>query len=191
MIPMSSTKWTQIFNIGQYPWGGQYRPRAFAVVRAKETTLEIMLWCEEPFVTPACKKANGPVYLDSCLEAFVMFYPQYTEGYINFEMNALGTLLLQFGEGRHDRRFLRPGTDALFPKVVPFQAARKWGVKLEVPFLFAQKIYGLAETVNIRNIRANFYKCGDCPGKEHYACWIPPQTTEPDFHRPESFQRIL
>ena len=150
-----------------------------------------MLWCEEPFVTPACKKANGPVYLDSCLEAFVMFYPQYTEGYINFEMNALGTLLLQFGEGRHDRRFLRPGADALFPKVVPFQAARKWGVKLEVPFLFAQKIYGLAEAVNIRNIRANFYKCGDCPGKEHYACWIPPQTTEPDFHRPESFQRIL
>ena len=107
---MSSTKWTQIFNIGQYPWGGQYRPRAFAVARATETTLEIILWCEEPFVTPACKKANGPVYLDSCLEAFVMFYPQYTEGYINFEMNALGTLLLQFGEGRHDRRFLRPGT---------------------------------------------------------------------------------
>ena len=116
MIPMSSTKWTQIF------------PRAFAVVRATETTLEIMLWCEEPFVTPACKKANGPAYLDSCLEAFVMFYPQYTEGYINFEMNALGTLLLQFGEGRHDRRFLRPGADALFPKVVPFQKmGRKTG----------------------------------------------------------------
>lgn len=137
---MSSTKWTQIFNIGQYPWGGQYRPRAFAVVRATETTLEIMLWCEEPFVTPACKKANGPVYLDSCLEAFVMFYPQYTEGYINFEMNALGTLLLQFGEGRHDRRFLRPGADALFPKVVPFQAARKWGVKLEVPFYLRKNL---------------------------------------------------
>lgn len=188
---MSSTKWTQIFNIGQYPWGGQYRPGAFAVARATETTLEVILWCEEPFVPPACKKANGPVYLDSCLEAFVMFYPQHTEGYINFEMNALGTLLLQFGKGRHDRRFLKPEADMLFPQAFPFQTAGKWGVKLEVPVLFVQKIYGLAEPVNLRNIRANFYKCGACPGKEHYACWVPPQTPEPDFHRPESFQRIL
>ncbi len=191
MTPISSTKWTQIFNIGQYPWGGQYRPGAFAVARATETALEIILWCEEAFVPPACKKANGPVYLDSCLEAFVMFYPQHTESYINFEMNAWGTLLLQFGGGRQDRRFLRPGEDALFPKVVPFQAARKWGVKLEVPLLFVQKIYGLDEAVKVRDIRANFYKCGACPGKEHYACWVPPQTPEPDFHRPESFQRIF
>ncbi|MBN3010228.1 carbohydrate-binding family 9-like protein [Ruthenibacterium lactatiformans] len=150
-----------------------------------------MLWCEEAFALPACKQANGPVYLDSCLEAFVMFYPQYTEKYLNFEVNALGTLLLQIGKGKWDRRFLTPPQDGMFPKVTNFQAKGKWGVKLEVPVLFVQRVYGITEAIDIRKVRANFYKCGALQGKEHYACWAPIVAPQPDFHCPESFQHVI
>ena len=51
-------------------------------------------------------KPNSLVCLDSCLEVFLNPYPDFTRDYLNFEMNAAGTLLLQKGPDRAHRSFV-------------------------------------------------------------------------------------
>lgn len=146
------------------------------------------LWCAEPYAPPACTRDGGPVYLDSCLEAFVAFYPEAGNAYINFEMNAAGALLMQFGAARADRRALKRTERG--PFVTPFADAVSWGVQLDVPFAFVQRVYGMPAAPRIDSFRGNFYKCGAAAGREHYACWAPVETPAPDFHRPEAFRPL-
>lgn len=174
------------FEIGYRPWGGAYHPAAYAEMTAIPDGIRFCLWCEEPFAVPACTQDNGPVYMDSCLEAFVDFYPQAKRGYINFEMNAAGALLMQFGPDRGHRRFLTRAETG--PKVNPFTAENTWGVQLDVPFSFVQEVYTASQPPDPACLRGNFYKCGSAP--EHYICWAPVQTPAPDFHRPEFFQTL-
>lgn len=128
------------------------------------------------------------MYLDSCLEAFLAFYPEAGSAYINFEMNASGALLMQFGPDRANRRMLERADGA--PRVTPFSGDAEWGVVLDVPFAFVQRVYGMAEPPRAEALRGNFYKCGAVPGREHYLCWAPIDAPAPDFHRPECFRPV-
>ena len=177
-----------LFEIACWPWGGEYRPKAYAKMQEIPGGIEIRLWCEEVFAPPACTEDGGPVYLDSCLEAFMAFYPEAGDAYINFEMNAAGALLMQFGPERAGRCALEKTNDG--PFVTPFSDDASWGVRLDVPYAFIQKVYGMPAPPRIERIRGNFYKCGAVAGREHYACWAPIQTPAPDFHRPEFFQPL-
>ena len=116
------------------------------------------------------------------------FYPEAGDAYINFEMNAASALLMQFGPERAGRCALEKTNDG--PFVTPFSDDASWGVQLDVPFAFVQKVYGMPAPPRIERIRGNFYKCGAVAGREHHACWAPIRTPAPDFHRPEFFQPL-
>lgn len=67
------------------------------------------------------KTDGDPVYKDSCLEFFINFYPNMlSRGYLNFEMNAFGTLLVEYGVDNFQRRMVlnllstRPFNDTKF-----------------------------------------------------------------------------
>ena len=51
---------------------------------------------------------NDPVCEDSCVEFFVR--PSCDKRYINFEVSAIGTMLIGLGEGREERLALIPDT---------------------------------------------------------------------------------
>ena len=92
--------------ITKYPWGGSFCPEAFAEAKLTGSGLKFRLWCCEKHPRVTMTKPNSLVCLDSCLEVFLNPYPDFTRDYLNFEMNAAGTLLLQKGPDRAHRSFV-------------------------------------------------------------------------------------
>ena len=127
--------------ITKYPWGGSFCPEAFAEAKLTGSGLNFRLWCCEKHPRVTMTKPNSLVCLDSCLEVFLNPYPDFTRDYLNFEMNAAGTLLLQKGPDRAHRSFVNLAVPH-YPQVHAWQLPDVWGVELEVPFAFLQQIYG-------------------------------------------------
>ena len=76
---------TAVLPIACYPWGGTYRPAAWAQCGLDGESLHLLLWCQEDNRDkPRYLHDNEPVYTDSCLEAFLACYPQRSEEYVNF-----------------------------------------------------------------------------------------------------------
>jgi hypothetical protein len=148
-----------------------------------------MFRVEDRYVRAVAARTQDPVYKDSCVEFFVDMFPEKRLGYVNFEMNAAGTLLAQFGPDRNHRQPLWP-EDLAMTDVIHGQAGDSWHVEYGVPLAFFRKLYGDDIRPGHR-AAANFYKCGDDTPVPHYGAWSPVGTPAPDFHRPEFFGEIL
>ncbi|MCD8081470.1 MAG: hypothetical protein LUF04_14050 [Bacteroides sp.] len=137
---------------------------------------------------------NGDVWKDSCVEFFLS--PAGDKVYYNLECNCAGTLLIGAGSTRQGRmrapveitsrvdRWCSLGRE-------PFQERPDtggWEVALLIPVeaFFQHRISSLSG----RQIRANFYKCGDELKTPHFVSWNPIHTPKPDFHRPEFFGNL-
>lgn len=144
--------------ITKYPWGGSFCPEAFAEAKLTGSGLKFRLWCCEKHPRVTMTKPNSLVCLDNCLEVFLNPYPDFTRDYLNFEMNAAGTLLLQKGPDRAHRSFVNLAVPH-YPQVHAWQLPDVWGVELEVPFAFLQQIYGPAAPALPQNPVGNFYQC--------------------------------
>lgn len=137
---------------------------------------------------------NEPVYRDSCVEFFVQPLGVPGSPYINFEMNAAGTLLLARGATRGERESLGAG-DLEGVLIEPHGLSESegrtcWALSLFVPFAWlADMVPGFRAQAGAV-LRANFYKCGDDTAVPHYGSWNPMTAPRPDFHRPEDFGEI-
>lgn len=182
---------TPVLPIACYPWGGDYRPDAWAQCGLEGEDLLVLLWCrEDNRDQPRYVHDNEPVYTDSCLEAFLACYPGKSDVYVNFEVNRSGAMLAQYGTGRQERTFLTPERfpGVPFPKAKAFAYGEGWGVQVRAPLRFLQTLYGMETLPDPQCMRGNFYKCAEIPDREHYACWAPIEAPRPDFHRPEFFR---
>ena len=126
--------------ISKYPWGGSFCPEAFAEAKLTGSGLKFRLWCCEKHPRVTMTKPNSLVCLDSCLEVFLNPYPDFTRDYLNFEMNAAGTLLLQKGPDRAHRSFVNlavphyPQVHAWqLPDVPPLCHKTLWAIFTSVP----------------------------------------------------------
>lgn len=146
---------------------------------------------EEKGIRGLVTEDNGPVYEDSCVEFFID--PAGQGSYYNFEFNCLGTLLLGFGQSRHNREL---GQNEILREVIRYSSLGNkaittrpnsvtWNLIALIPFssFFHHKISQLKKVP----LRCNFYKCGDKTLFPHYLSWNPISTEKPDFHRPEFF----
>lgn len=111
--------------ITKYPWGGIFCPEAFAEAKLTGSGLKFRLWCCEKHPRVTMTKPNSLVCLDSCLEVFLNPYPDFTRDYLNFEMNAAGTLLLQKGPDRAHRSFVNLAVPH-YPQVHAWQLPDMW-----------------------------------------------------------------
>ena len=131
----------------------------------------------------------GPVCNDSCMEFFLM--PENADKYLNFEWNFNGCLCLGFGTNRYDR--IRPVIEK--PRdFFGFLSGRKekgWWITYRIPVEFLRKFYPELVLQEGQLFRANCYKCGDRTVHPHYLCWNRVDSSNPDFHRPESFGKMV
>jgi hypothetical protein len=166
-------------------------PPTRVFLRRTRTSLKLRFLVREQHPQVTFHQMNDPVYRDSCVEFFVQPLGEPGTPYLNFELNAAGTLLLGKGLGRENRELLTP--EAASPLVIrpgsctdPFGDAW-WDMLLEIPFswLEAQVSGFKAETGAV--LRMNLYKCGEDTPVPHYGSWNPMTSPKPDFHRPEDF----
>lgn len=132
----------------------------------------------------------GSVWEDSCVEFFMQREGQL--GYINFECNVLGALLSRKYESRDEAV---SQSDEVMASITRYSTINHryengkqvsdWLMFLEIP----KKAFGFVdrESLTGKQIRANFYKCGDKTPEPHYLSWNPINLAHPNFHVPEFF----
>ena len=92
-------------EIARYPWDTSgYRPEARAWVGWNEDGLHALLCAREAVIQARERRTGGAVCVDSCLEFFLMPFPEADANYLNIEVNPLGTVHLGLGAGRAPRR---------------------------------------------------------------------------------------
>jgi hypothetical protein len=185
----------QILFIRDCLWGQEaVCPTTFVSVGCDELRLRISFRVMEKDPVITYHTMNEPVYKDSCVEFFVQPNPVHDDRYLNFEMNADGTLLLGLGTDRHDRRQLRE-EEAGGVVIVPGRGEDEhgqsyWNIELAVSFDWLKIWFPGFEPVPGAILKANFYKCGDEAPVPHYGSWNPMSDSQPDFHRSEDFGEL-
>ncbi len=168
-----------------------YRPDVEFRMAYTQDALLLHFKVREESVRAVAGHDNGPVWEDACVEFFSI--PADDGVYYNMECNCAGTLLVGAGSGRANRRH---APQEVMDKVQRWSSLGRgsfeertgecsWEVALVIPYttFFLHHITSLEG----KNIRANFYKCGDKLRTPHFLSWNPIEVEKPDFHRPEFF----
>ena len=172
-------------TICSYPWDESgYRPEARAYVGWRGGDLEALLCAQEETIQAEERRTGGAVCVDSCLEFFLMPFPEADDNYLNVEVNPLGTMHLGLGAGRAPRRVWAELPEGLALSVSR-HAGGWWAVRYTLPGAFFREVFG-RELKPGAVLRGNFYTCDESI-HPHFGSWNPVTTPQPDFHRPECF----
>lgn len=180
-------------HVDVYNWGGDYRPETTArlcFIEGKGFALR--LCCKESNPTATVQPPYGHVCIDSCIEFFANFAPDVPHSpYINFEVNALGTMCCEFGE----KGGVRPRFEANnipFPTISTFKQEDCWGANLFIGLDTLKAVYGEDFTIGKGDrIRGNFFKCGDKTPNPHYGSYTKIGWEYPSFHQPQFFADMM
>lgn len=180
--PIEEVNWAEA-----YP----YRPRVeFRIAHTADAFL-LHFRVTEASVAAVAGGDNGPVWEDACVEFFSM--PAGDDIYYNVECNCAGTLLIGAGSSPSGRqhaskevlesvsRWSSLGREAFSERV----GECSWQVALVIPYsaFFLHDLHSL----DGKEIRANFYKCGDKLQTPHFLSWNPIRLPRPNFHCPPFF----
>lgn len=179
-------------KVNNYLWKENlYKPKVEVKLCYSSENLFVHFKAFEKYITAKYLNINDPVYKDSCVEFFVNLFPDKSDAYFNFEINAIGTIYVGFGNVNtntfidiNDIKTIKVISSITEPIVGTIQNDY-WEIKLIIPIKLFEKFYNLKFKGN--SAKANFYKCGDDAHFEHYGCWNPIISSIPNFHLPEYF----
>ena len=167
----------ELFAIDQYLWNSLQTPKAYGRAGYIDGQgIYVEMTCEECDPKRLCNKDKELVYKDSALEAFFAF----PEGdmsiekqciYINFEMNANGALYAEKGYTRENRTLISD---------VYYQEAD-----------CRAKITSLEKLKAGQRFYCNFYKISEDDKIQHFGCYSPIESEEPNFHLPICFAKAV
>ena len=198
---VSESIWQELepILIEEYSWDvNGYKPRVEVRFFYTESRLYLHFTSYEKEIRAIYKNINEPVYTDSCVEFFFNPDPENDDRYFNFEINAIGTLLLGLGRGRDDRSLIEDVSQDIFnikssvdeDRVCEYQD-EFWTLEFSIPYSFIEKYFGEQDFSQGKKMIGNFQKCGDETKFPHYGCWSRISSLEPDFHRPEYFGHLI
>ena len=179
------------FQIKHQLWDKEYKPEAFGRMAVLEGYgVVVSMTAMEVNPLRRYHEKDDPVYKDSALEAFLNFAAEHsTKEYLNFEMNANGAMLSEFGMNRNRRRlksFMSCSADC--------QARIQddsWEVTLKIPMALIQEVYQREPLKSGDLFTRNFYKISEEPAIEHYASYAPIESKTPNFHLPDFFGKAV
>jgi len=189
-IETSKVDYTMIENVN---WPDEFSEKPNVGFKLFQTEEGIVLKFNvtEEFSRAIYTTDNDKVYTDSCVELFID--PSGDGSYYNFEINAIGTLLLGFGKDRHNRQQATEEISGLVKRVSslgrrPFETTKlekPWQLTVYIPFtaFWHHSITSLKG----KTIKGNLQKCGDNLPTPHYTTWNPIKTAHPDYHQPAYF----
>lgn len=177
-------------RLADFPWDENgYRPDSRARIGWNSKGLYVLMYANEKEIRTAETRTGGDVYMDSCMELFLMPDPQ-TGRYFNFEASAAAVVHLGVGVGRHGRT-----TFTALPEGIEIQASDHkgawWAISYFIPAQFLKEYFDV-ELKEGMKMRGNIYKCADGSEQPHYGMFkgyfdVP----SPDYHRPERFATFV
>lgn len=182
------------FQVDNLLWGTKKIPKTYGYLGfVPNDGFYLKMICEEADPLRTYTKDQDPVYQDSAMEAFFLFesgkerLPKPT--YLNFEANANGALIAEYGTERTYRtRFGKETRRAFECKALMEEG--KWSVSLRVPITALEEVYGSLSLGVGSTFSCNFYKLSETAAVEHYAAYALIPTKIPSFHMPEYFAEV-
>jgi hypothetical protein len=180
------------------PEGSDHRPRTRARLLHAADALAGIFRVEDRYVRSLHTRHGDPVYEDSCVEIFLE--PRPGRGYLNFEMNAGGALLVGHvtdprrvaggfaGFARLDEREASGvRVRSSLPRRVDPEIVEPvvWELAFEIPKALLEGRVGPLGPLGGQTWRANLFKCADRTSHPHWASWAP--LDERNFHLPRCF----
>ncbi len=193
----SDIAWEQVpkADIDIYKWVDSVEYEAYAqLVYIEGWGFICKMTCEESDPPAQYTQYGDPVYLDSCMEFFAAWD---NKSYINIESNSKGTLCVQFGETKKNRKDATEylSLNEMF-KVTPAVEDESWTLTMEIPIEKLQSFYPQISDATFESgytFKGNFYKIGSDPvdGTRHYGMWNEVKTPTADFHQPSYFGTLV
>lgn len=182
--------------IDSFPWyqSGEKQKTEVKVVLAKDV-LHIKVHATDKHSSATELGNNGPVYLDSCFEFFVKPEDTPGDGYINFEINCIGSLYLAYNY----KGIATEATDSQIEQVkirtsLPYKTIKEvqktdeyWTLDIEIPLSLIQALY--PNEVSTTCWYGNFYRCGGVVD-DQYGMWKEMTDSKPNFHLPKQFGKL-
>lgn len=195
---VAGTPWAaaNVLDINQYAWYKDGKKQNTQVrILYDDRNLYLQFQCEDKHIAAKCTEHNGPVCLDSCVEAFMMIDPANGPHYFNLEINCCGNIHMGYGVERNGRivmdekasKRMTIKTSQPTPTKQESPADNGWWVAAKVPLDLISDFSGKKVAPKPGTAwKANFYRCGGETDVQ-YASWNLIQWHQPDFHRPEFF----
>ncbi|HNR29972.1 MAG TPA: carbohydrate-binding family 9-like protein [Candidatus Hydrogenedentes bacterium] len=195
-------EWREVasLNVAHFhPESSAHRPRTEAKLVYDAAGLYGMFRVEDRYVVCAHTAYQSPVCRDSCVEFFVR--PRPDKGYMNFEMNCCGALLLYYIEDptRTPDGFAKftkvpadvggqVGVRGTFdgPNAEEIAEPVVWTLTFRIPITVLEAYVGALGDPSGQEWAANFYKCADGSSHPHWGAWAS-IGEQLNFHQPECF----
>lgn len=161
---------------------------AWAQICYDRDNLYLHMWAREEDIRAEVNDPLGMPCRDSCLEFFFRPDPKDMR-YFNIELNPNGCLFLGFGSCIQDLIRMIPLEDRFQIKTA--RTSDGWEIFFLVPFAFIREFFPDFSASSEKEIRANFYKCGEFTEIPHDYSWSPYADRPHGFHCPELFGKLV
>jgi hypothetical protein len=182
-----------------WPLEHQHEPKTAARMVHDGETIAVMFRVADNYIVAKGTQYQDRTHLDSCAELFIE--PVAGKGYLNFEFNCGGTLLLTYIE---DARRTETGfekyahvpaevvagmevhTSLAAPVDPEITVPTTWTLSYTIPKRVFETYAGPIETLSGMTLRGNVYKCADESSHPHWGYWAD-IGDELNFHQPDKF----
>lgn len=172
-----------------------YHPLTTFSLAHTDDTLWIDFFVRSNYLRAVNDRINSPVYEDSCVGVFLQPAPDTSPDYMAFMINCIGTISGKIFRDGEKEQFISPEKlreISIYASCGsrPFRELEglfTWNILIGIPL----SLLGLHNPAFPVTVRGNFYKCASGTSQPHFLSWMPVYTPEPDFHRPESFGRLI
>lgn len=181
------------FMVDNYMWDSCREPKVYGWMGYLEGEgLFVKMVCEETNPKRVFKLHTDPVYQDSTMEAFLAF-PEGEIGndcmYTNFEINANGAMLANFGIGWNrqyisEEQYEMTGVHAQIEE-------DKWYWEVLFPESYLKEISDFDAVKEGKPFYCNFYKICESPEDLHFGSYSPIESETPNFHMPICFAQAV
>jgi hypothetical protein len=177
----------------------RHHPRVEFKLTYTAASLYVFFRVFDRYVVCAHTKFQSAVCTDSCVECFLQ--PKPGKGYLNFEINCGGTLLVFYIEdatrtNKGFKKFTRlPWSLARAVRIhhsLPRRVAPEivkpveWRLEYRIPLRILEACVGSLGDPRGQVWRGNLYKCADHSSHPHWASWAP-MGAQLNFHLPQYF----
>jgi len=183
-----------------HPQSSPHRPATRVKMVYSTTALYGIFHVRDRYVRCVHTKYQSAVYRDACVELFVQ--PRPDKGYMNFEMNCCGHLLLRYIEDptrlpdgafarqvavpEHLGRLVQMSSSLSGPVIEEIDRPIEWTLAFQIPLRLVEAYVGPLGGLSGQIWRANLHKCAEDNSHPHWATWAP-IGERLDFHQPDKF----